>query len=139
MATVFPLRRLGRSGILISPLGLGCWQFSRGRGLSGGYWPTLPEEEIRAIVARSLAGGVQWFDTAESYGLGESERMLAAALRALGTKPGEVVVASKWMPFGRTARSIVRPSTKGLKTWPRSPSTFTKSTSRIRSRRSRRR
>jgi aryl-alcohol dehydrogenase-like predicted oxidoreductase len=115
MATLFPLRRLGRSEILISPLGLGCWQFSRGRGLSGGYWPTLPEEEIRAIVAQSQSGGIQWFDTAESYGLGESERMLAAALSALGTKPGEVVVASKWMPFGRTAGSIVRTIDERLK------------------------
>jgi aryl-alcohol dehydrogenase-like predicted oxidoreductase len=106
-APLFPLRRLGRSEVLVSALGLGCWQFSRGHGLSGGYWAVLSEDEIRAIVGRSLSGGIQWFDTAESYGGGESERMLAAALRGLGVKPGDVVIASKWRPFGRTSHSIV--------------------------------
>ena len=112
---LFPLRHLGRSEILISPLGLGCWQFSRGHGLSGGYWPVLSEEEILAIISRALSGGIQWFDTAESYGAGESERMLAAALRGLGVRPGDAVVASKWMPFGRTSRSIVRTIDERLK------------------------
>ena len=32
-------RTLGRSPITISTIGLGCWQFSEGRGLANGYWP----------------------------------------------------------------------------------------------------
>ena len=102
------LRRLGKTDIEISPIGLGCWQFSGGRGLVGRYWPVLDQATVRAIVESSLEAGVNWFDTAEAYGGGASERALAEALRELGRKPGEVVLATKWMPFLRTARSIHR-------------------------------
>ncbi len=99
-------RRLGRTDIEISPIGLGCWQFSEGHGRVGGYWPALPREAVNAIVAASLRGGVDWFDTAEAYGKGRSERALSRALQAAGKASGEVVVATKWFPLGRTARSI---------------------------------
>jgi aryl-alcohol dehydrogenase-like predicted oxidoreductase len=102
------LRRLGKTDIEISPIGLGCWQFSGGHGLVGRYWPVLDRASVRAIVESSLEAGVNWFDTAEAYGGGASERALAEALRELGRKPGEVVLATKWMPFLRTARSIPR-------------------------------
>jgi len=102
------LRRLGKTDIEISPIGLGCWQFSGGHGLVGKYWPVLDRATVRAIVESSLEAGVSWFDTAEAYGGGEAERALTEALRELGRKPGEVVLATKWMPFLRTARSITR-------------------------------
>jgi aryl-alcohol dehydrogenase-like predicted oxidoreductase len=102
------LRRLGKTDIEISPIGLGCWQFSGGHGLVGRYWPVLDRATVRAIVQSSLEAGVNWFDTAEAYGAGASERALTEALRELGRKPGEVVLATKWMPFLRTARSITR-------------------------------
>jgi len=102
------LRRLGKTDIEISPIGLGCWQFSGGHGLVGRYWPVLDRATVRAIVESSLEAGVSWFDTAEAYGGGASERALTEALRELGRKPGEVVLATKWMPFLRTARSITR-------------------------------
>jgi aryl-alcohol dehydrogenase-like predicted oxidoreductase len=100
------LRPLGRSPIRISPIGLGCWQFSEGAGLGGSYWPTLPPGTENAIVAESLAGGVTWFDTAEVYGAGHSETALSRALTAAGKRPGDVVVATKWFPAFRTASSI---------------------------------
>ncbi len=99
-------RRLGRSSIFISPIGLGCWQFSEGHGLAGGYWPALAQETVNQIVAASLAGGINWFDTAEVYGRGRSEKALAKALTAAGKKNGDVVIATKWWPLWRTARSI---------------------------------
>jgi len=102
------LRRLGESDLRVSPIGLGCWQFSGGQGLAGSYWPALPEERELEIVRASLAGGVNWFDTAEAYGGGSSERALAWALRTLEQRPGDAVVATKWRPFFRTARSILR-------------------------------
>ena len=99
-------RRLGRSSIFISPIGLGCWQFSEGHGFAGGYWPALAQETVNQIVAASLAGGINWFDTAEVYGGGRSEKALAKALTASGKKNGDVVIATKWWPLWRTARSI---------------------------------
>lgn len=99
-------RALGRSQLLISPIGLGCWQFSEGRGMAGGYWPALSQETTNQIVAASLAGGINWFDTAELYGNGRSEAALARALTAAGRANGEVVVATKWKPLLRTAGTI---------------------------------
>jgi aryl-alcohol dehydrogenase-like predicted oxidoreductase len=99
-------RRLGRTDLQISPLGLGCWQFSEGAGLIGGFWEALPQDRVDAIVKAALEGGVTWFDTAEAYGKGRSERALARGLQVAGQAPGEVVIATKWQPIGRTARSI---------------------------------
>ncbi|HVP15068.1 MAG TPA: aldo/keto reductase [Terriglobales bacterium] len=100
------LRPLGRTSIPISSIGLGCWQFSQGAGLTGGFWPALAPETVDAIVAASLAAGVNWFDTAEKYGDGLSEQALARALVAAGRANGDVVIATKWWPLLRTARSI---------------------------------
>lgn len=99
-------RRLGRSDLLVSTIGLGCWQFSKGKGLVGNYWATLDDAGIQAIIARGLEGGINWFDTAEAYGGGESEKALSKALRDLGKAPGEVIVATKWNPLLRRASSI---------------------------------
>jgi aryl-alcohol dehydrogenase-like predicted oxidoreductase len=99
-------RFLGRSPITISPIGLGCWQFSEGQGFAGRYWPALPQETANQIVAASLAADINWFDTAEAYGGGRSEAALAKALTAAGKKNGDVVVATKWWPLWRTAGNI---------------------------------
>ncbi len=80
----------------------------RGRGLSGLLWQPLPEEDIRDIVRVSVEGGVDWFDTAELYGRGESEAALSRALAELGIKRESVVIADKWWPLLRTAGSIRR-------------------------------
>ena len=100
-------RRLGQSDIEITPIGLGCWQFANsGSGISS-FWDELPQEEIDRIVAASITGGINWFDTAEAYGKGNSENSLSIALKTLGIKTGEVIIATKWQPFFRTARSLV--------------------------------
>lgn len=99
-------RRLGRTDIEVTAVGLGCWQFSGGQGMAGKYWETIPQPVVDQIVEASLAGGINWFDTAEMYGNGASERALAAALQRAGKKNGDVVVATKWWPIFRTANSI---------------------------------
>jgi aryl-alcohol dehydrogenase-like predicted oxidoreductase len=101
-------RPLGATGIRVSPIGLGCWQFSGGEGLAGRYWPVLTQETVADIVRVSLEGGIDWFDTAEAYGRGRSETALATALGGLGRNPGSVVIATKWQPVARTAESIRR-------------------------------
>lgn len=102
------MRSLGRTGIQVSPIGLGCWQFSQGKGLTGSMWSVLDQDTTDAVVRAALEGGVNWFDTAEAYGDGRSELTLSTALRNLGAQPGTVVVATKWLPILRTAANIPR-------------------------------
>jgi aryl-alcohol dehydrogenase-like predicted oxidoreductase len=106
METKIALRNLGKSGVQITPIGLGCWQFSKQGNMAGKFWPSLDDELIRDVVRISLEGGINWFDTAEVYGNGMSEKVLAKSLVSLGKRPGDVVVASKWWPMFRTASNI---------------------------------
>lgn len=102
------LRNLGKSEIKITPIGLGCWQFSKQGNLAGKFWPSLGDELIRDVVRISIEGGINWFDTAEIYGQGASEKILAKSLVALGIKPGDVLIATKWWPIFRFASNIVK-------------------------------
>jgi aryl-alcohol dehydrogenase-like predicted oxidoreductase len=106
MENQIKLRPLGKSDLKITPIGLGCWQFSQGGNWGGKYWPFLEDDLIKDILRTSLEGGINWCDTAEMYGNGNSEKNLAKSLNALGKKPGEVVIATKWWPFLRTASNI---------------------------------
>lgn len=99
-------RVLGQSELKVSTIGLGTWQFSEGKGAAIGYYRALNAAATREIVAEALAQGINWFDTAEIYGSGRSERGLAIALNALGIKQGEVIIATKWLPILRRASSI---------------------------------
>lgn len=99
-------RRLGTSDMFVSPIGLGCVQFSRGKGISGLLWPPLSADDIREIVRVSIEGGVSWFDTAELYGWGESEKALSRALGELNVPRESVAIATKWWPALRRAGSI---------------------------------
>ena len=103
-------RTLGTSGIEVSALGFGCW------AIGGPFWVgTQPlgwgevsdEESIRAIQ-RSLELGVNFFDTADVYGAGHSERVLAKALSlALKGKRDRVVIATKFgNVFDETSKQI---------------------------------
>ena len=78
---------LGRSDLEVSRVGLGCNNFGR----------RLDRERTREVVLAALDAGIAFFDTAESYGDGDSERFLGAAL---GERRSEVVVATKfgWAP-----------------------------------------
>ncbi|MDT0435105.1 MULTISPECIES: aldo/keto reductase [Streptomyces] len=89
-------RTLGRSGIDVSALGFGCWavggEWSDLDGRPLGWGKVDDDESVRA-VRRALDLGVTFFDTADTYGAGHSERILG---RALGARRDEVVVATKW-------------------------------------------
>lgn len=97
---------LGSTDITISPIGLGCWQFSGGQGMVGKYWRALEQEQVNEIVRVSLGGGINWLDTAEAYGWGRSEQAVSAALTANSIGPGGVVIATKWFPLLRPAGSL---------------------------------
>ncbi len=100
-------RELGRTGVHVSPIGLGTVQFS-GPGLVSAFFKPLPQPQVDVIVKTALDGGITWFDTAEMYGHGNSERALSSGLGHAGIKPGDVTIATKWAPLGRTAKSIGR-------------------------------
>jgi aryl-alcohol dehydrogenase-like predicted oxidoreductase len=99
-------RQLGQSDLYLSAIGLGTWQFSNGTGVVGKFWGALDDKLTEEIIKTSLDGGINWFDTAEVYGGGESERILAKALDHIGASPKEAMIATKWWPAFRTAASI---------------------------------
>ncbi len=102
------LRKLGQSSLDISPVGLGTWQFSNEKGLAGKFWPAIPYEAAKEIIRVAYEGGINWFDTAEVYGRGESEKTLTRALTELNIHSEEVILADKWWPAFRFAGSITR-------------------------------
>lgn len=89
-------RTLGRSGIEVSALGFGCWaiggEWEDAEGQPLGWGKVDDDESVRAI-RRALDLGVTFFDTADVYGAGHSERTLG---RALGNRRDDVVIATKW-------------------------------------------
>jgi aryl-alcohol dehydrogenase-like predicted oxidoreductase len=108
MEIINVLRPLGRTGMMVTPIGLGCWQFSKQKNLAGKFWPVLEDDLIEKVVSLSLKGGINWFDTAEVYGSGASEKALSKALQAAGKKPGEILIATKWWPLFRFASNITK-------------------------------
>jgi aryl-alcohol dehydrogenase-like predicted oxidoreductase len=108
MKQTLPLRSLGKSDLMITPIGLGCWQFSKQKNMAGKFWPDMGDDLIKQMVKISLEGGINWFDTAELYGNGASERALSAALADIGKKPGEIIIATKWWPMFRFASNILK-------------------------------
>jgi aryl-alcohol dehydrogenase-like predicted oxidoreductase len=88
-------RKLGRSNIEISALGLGCWAiggpFWSGETALG--WGEVDDGESIRAVQRAMELGVTFFDTANVYGAGHSERVLARALAGQRTR---VVIATKF-------------------------------------------
>jgi aryl-alcohol dehydrogenase-like predicted oxidoreductase len=99
-------RKLGRSEIEVSALGMGCWAIGGpwGDGDSPLGWGEVDDDEsVRAIHA-ALDRGVDFFDTANVYGTGHSERVLGKALAGRRT---EVVIATKFNAvFDETARQV---------------------------------
>jgi 1-deoxyxylulose-5-phosphate synthase len=87
--------RVGSSGLKVSRICLGCMSFG-----SEADW-MVPEAPSTAIVRKALELGINFFDTANAYSGGESERILGGALRSLGAKRDDIVVATKlFHPWG---------------------------------------
>lgn len=105
-SSTIPLRPLGASGLQVSPIGLGVMQFAGRNGWFRFMFDDLEQDEVNHIVRAALERGVNWFDTAEMYGRGRSERALARALKSAGKADDDVIVGTKWMPLFRTAGNI---------------------------------
>lgn len=80
-------RKLGKTDIAVSVVAMGCWAMAGGR-----VWGPQDEADSIATVRAALDAGVNFFDTAEGYGRGESELVLG---RALVNRRHEAVIATK--------------------------------------------
>lgn len=78
--------RLGRSGLSVSRIAFGTWQL-------GGDWGATDEEAAISAIRHARDKGINFFDTAQGYGFGASERLLARALK--GYRREDVVIATK--------------------------------------------
>ena len=83
-----PRRRLGKTDIQISPIGLGCMSMTQLFGK-----PAPDEETSKALIRHALDRGVNFFDTADFYGSGDNEVFLGDAL---GSRRDEAVIATKF-------------------------------------------
>ena len=86
MNAPFPRRTLGRQGLVVSALGLGCM------GMSDFYGPSEEATNL-AVLHHALDIGVNFLDTADMYGVGENEKLLAKVLRE---RRDEIVLATKF-------------------------------------------
>jgi len=87
-------RQLGRTGLFVSEICLGTMTFAGKDGLWG-LIGSVEQKGADEMVERALSHGVNFFDTADVYSAGDSERMLGQSLKTLGVKRSDVVVATK--------------------------------------------
>ena len=80
-------RELGKSGLEVSPIGLGCM------GMSSGYGPPKDKDEMISLIRAAVERGVTFFDTAEIYGPFTNEELVGEALAPM---PERVVIATKF-------------------------------------------
>lgn len=113
---------LGSRGPEIPSLGLGTWSW--GDSIFWQYGGAYGADEVRAAFNASLAAGVNFFDTAEVYGLGKSEEIISQCIQARnkanaaeGKSSSEVIVATKYMPlpWRFSAQSVADALTASLK------------------------
>ena len=85
-------KNLGRTGLKVSELCLGCMTF--GVPERGDHPWTLPEQQSRPLIRKAVDAGINYFDTANSYSDGTSEEIVGQALKDF-TRRDEVVIATK--------------------------------------------
>eukprot|EP01035_Chromulina_nebulosa_P008187 gene8187-biopygen6927 len=102
-------RQLGRTGLYVSEICLGAMTFaSEATGMWGAIG-AVDQKGVDDMIGRAMASGVNFIDTADVYSAGQSEQMVGAALRNLGVKRSDVVIATKC--FGEMGRGPTpRPS-----------------------------
>lgn len=83
-------RELGKSGLMVAPLAMGCWAYGGGE-----YWGEQNQNDVNRVVSGALDRGINLFDTAEMYNNGASEESLG---KALGARRSEAIICSKVGP-----------------------------------------
>ena len=97
---------LGATGIRVSRICVGCMSY--GKPSEDFHLWTLGEDDTRQMVKHALDLGVNFFDTANFYSHGTSEEFLGSALKAIGVKREDVVLASKvYFNEGKLSREAI--------------------------------
>jgi aryl-alcohol dehydrogenase-like predicted oxidoreductase len=99
-------KRLGNSDLLLSPVGIGAWAMG-GSGWAFS-WSQQDDRDSIAAIHAALDAGMNWIDTAAVYGLGHSERVVAAALAEYsGTRPYVFTKCERaWDSSGQILKSL---------------------------------
>jgi aryl-alcohol dehydrogenase-like predicted oxidoreductase len=105
ISAALPERRLGRTGVMLPILGLGGWHL----GDAGS------ERAAHALVETALAEGIRFFDNAESYHAGTSERWLGTALATLGARQDVFLMTKTYDLAHRSRDSAARHLEGGLR------------------------
>jgi aryl-alcohol dehydrogenase-like predicted oxidoreductase len=88
---------LGPTGLCISSLGIGAWAW--GDRLFWGFGRNYQEADVQAAYNASREAGINFFDTAEAYGQGYSEKLLGKFTRSEADGKPPVIIATKFMPY----------------------------------------
>jgi aryl-alcohol dehydrogenase-like predicted oxidoreductase len=100
------MRYLEVDGLRSSVIGLGTWQFG---SREWGYGEAYAAETAPGLVRRALELGITMLDTAEAYGPGRSERIIAGALASIAPEAREdLVVATKFLPIAPAEPIVAR-------------------------------
>ncbi len=99
----------GKSGIEISPMGIGCWSYG-----GGDYWGPQAQSDVTAVAHAALDAGINFFDTAEGYNHGRSEEALGVALK--GRRHEAVIGTKVSTPDPATIRERCEASLQRLQT-----------------------
>jgi len=99
-------RTLGRSGIEVSAVGMGCWAIGGPWTMMGAQagWGVVDDAESTRAIHAALELGANFFDTAANYGAGHSERVLGAALK--GRRDGAVIATKFGYELDESARAV---------------------------------
>lgn len=101
-------RELGKTGVKISEISLGCWTLGGLNWVNGvpNGWANVDENEASEAIHYAIDKGVNHFDNADVYGNGKAERLLA---KILGDKSKDVIIATKIGWFPGTAANAYEP------------------------------
>jgi aryl-alcohol dehydrogenase-like predicted oxidoreductase len=88
-------RRLGKSNLMVSAMGMGCWAIGGPWTINGNPagWGVVDDNESMRAIHRAMDLGINFFDTAANYGAGHSERVLG---KAVAGKRDKVILATKF-------------------------------------------
>jgi aryl-alcohol dehydrogenase-like predicted oxidoreductase len=98
---IMELRQSGKSNLTLPVLGMGCWAYGGGE-----YWGAQNQQDVDAVVRYAVDQGANFFDTAEAYNQGESERSLGLALRGIPRE--KVLIGTKVSPSNAEPGRLVQ-------------------------------